>query len=71
DYDKAYRLALKSPYVNKENIKSVFIGDPDKIIEKIIDFVSEGVEYFIFRFLDFPKTDGAEIFAEKVITEFK
>jgi alkanesulfonate monooxygenase SsuD/methylene tetrahydromethanopterin reductase-like flavin-dependent oxidoreductase (luciferase family) len=71
NYDKAYKFALESPYISKENIKIVFVGDPDTIIEKIIDFVSEGVEYFIFRFLDFPKTNGAKIFIEKVMTEFE
>jgi hypothetical protein len=39
-------------------------------MERIIDFISEGVEYFIFRFLDFPKINGVKLFAEKVITEF-
>lgn len=71
NYNEAYKLALESPYVNKDNIKSVFIGDSNKIMEKIIDFIDEGVECFIFRFLDFPKTHGAKIFAKKIISEFK
>ena len=61
------KIATKNPLVTPENIKSLIIGDSNEVAEKIREYTELGVELFILRFLDFPKTDGAKLFAEKVI----
>jgi len=66
-HEKAEKIATKNPLVNQENIKNFIIGDPNEVAEKIREYAELGVELFILRFLDFPKTDGAKLFAEKVI----
>lgn len=69
-HEKAVKIAAESPFVNVENIKNFIIGDPNEVAEKIREYVELGVELFILRFLDFPKTNGAKLFAEKVIPSF-
>ena len=51
-------------------MENFIIGDPDAVAEKISEYTELGMEHFILRFLDFPKTDGAKLFAEKVIPNF-
>ena len=66
-HEEAVKIAVKNPLVNQKNIKNFIIGDPDEVTDKIREYTELGVELFILRFLDFPKTDGAKLFAEKVI----
>jgi len=68
---EARRIAIESPFVKAENMENYIIGDPDMVAEKISEYVELGVEHFILRFLDFPKTDGARLFTEKVMPNFK
>jgi len=68
--EKARRIAIESPFVNKENLDNFIIGDPNTVMKKILEYADLGVEHFILRFLDFPKTDGAELFAKEVIERF-
>lgn len=44
-----------------------FAGTPETVVKQVTPFIDLGVDYFILRFLDQPKVDGAELFAEKVI----
>ena len=68
--EEAKRIAVESPFSNLGNVENFIIGDPKTVAEKISEYVELGVEHFILRFLDFPKTSGAKLFAEKVIPEF-
>ena len=42
-------------------------GTPAQVTEQLKPFTDLGVEYFMMRFVDFPSTKGAELFAERVI----
>ncbi|MFB6299171.1 MAG: LLM class flavin-dependent oxidoreductase [Halobacteriales archaeon] len=46
------------------------VGTPERIREQIQGFVDLGVEEVVVEFIDFPETDGAELFAEEVIPAF-
>jgi len=47
------------------------VGTPEQVAEQIGAFVDLGVDYFIFRFLDFPSTAGLELFANQVMGSFR
>jgi probable F420-dependent oxidoreductase len=47
------------------------VGDPDEIIDRIQSYVDIGVSHFILSFLDYPSTEGLEMFTEKVIPAFR
>jgi len=68
--EEARRIAVESPFVKAGDMENFIIGDPDTVTEKISEYIEIGIEHFILRFLDFPKTDGAKLFAEKVIPNF-
>ena len=68
--EEARRIAIESPFISLGNMENFIIGNPDAVTEKISEYVELGMEHFILRFLDFPKTDGAKLFAEKVIPNF-
>ena len=65
--EEAWKLATGSPFIQKENEENYIIGNPDSVIEKLTEYTKLGVEHFILRFIDFPKTDGAKLFAREVI----
>jgi len=46
-------------------------GTVEEVVAKINGFVRRGVKDFFFSFADFPDTSMLELFAEKVIPEFK
>lgn len=66
---KARRLAYKNPFIDMRREERYIIGDPEIVIEKILKYVEIGVKVFILRFADFPQTNGAKLFAKKVISE--
>ena len=68
--EEALKIAKESPFVGEGDIERYFIGSPQTVKEKIKAFVDIGVKYFILRFLDFPRLDGARLFAEEVVPEF-
>jgi alkanesulfonate monooxygenase SsuD/methylene tetrahydromethanopterin reductase-like flavin-dependent oxidoreductase (luciferase family) len=59
---EAQRIAAASPY-NGHPI----IGTPTQVAEQLQAFVDLGVEYLIVRLLDFPNTEGIEMFAQEVM----
>jgi len=67
---EALEIALRSPFTRGGDMGNFIIGDPDSIVERISEYVELGVEHFILRFLDFPGTEGARMFADRVIPEF-
>ncbi|MGA2237921.1 MAG: LLM class flavin-dependent oxidoreductase [Candidatus Bathyarchaeia archaeon] len=44
-------------------------GTPDQIVERLQQYIDIGVKYFTLSFLDYPSTEGIELFAERVIPE--
>ena len=46
------------------------VGTPERVIEPIQGFVDLGVGEVVVEFVDFPETDGAELFADEMIPEF-
>jgi len=61
--DEALRLAKNNPFGASE---ATIIGNPEQVSQRLAEFVDLGVEYFIFRFLDYPSATGIEMFTEKV-----
>lgn len=59
---EAGRIAAASPY-NEDSIT----GTPDQVAEQLQAFVDLGVRYLIVRLLDFPNTQGIEMFAREVM----
>lgn len=67
DHEAAVQLAESSPFYDPE---TSVVGTPDEVARHLQKFVDLGVEHFILRFVDFPKTDGAKLFASEVIQRF-
>jgi alkanesulfonate monooxygenase SsuD/methylene tetrahydromethanopterin reductase-like flavin-dependent oxidoreductase (luciferase family) len=66
---QAWDLARKSPFFEKGKEDTYIIGSPDIVKEKLEEFINLGVQHFILRFADFPKTNGAKLFAQEIIPE--
>ena len=47
------------------------IGTPEQICDELACYVDIGVDEVVVEFVDFPNSDGAELFAEEVIPNFK
>lgn len=60
---EARRIGESSPYYNK----NLIAGTPEQVAEGLRAYMGIGVEYLIVRLLDFPNTDGIEMFAEEVM----
>lgn len=59
---EAKRIADESPYNNHS-----IIGTPEQVAAQLQRFLDLGVEYLIVRVLDFPRTEGLELFAREVM----
>ncbi|RLG41139.1 MAG: LLM class flavin-dependent oxidoreductase, partial [Thermoproteota archaeon] len=68
--EEAIRTAKMSPFTRAISMEEMLIGTPERIANKLRRYADMGVEYVILRFLDFPRTDGAELFAKEVIPIF-
>jgi alkanesulfonate monooxygenase SsuD/methylene tetrahydromethanopterin reductase-like flavin-dependent oxidoreductase (luciferase family) len=60
------RLVADSPFSDG----SLLAGTPDESYAKIQAFVDLGVQHFILRFPDYPKTTCAELFINEVLPRF-
>ncbi len=65
--EEADRIAQSSPFASPEG---TLIGTADEVTRQIERFTRLGVEHFMLRFADFPKTDGARLFFEEVAPRF-
>jgi len=66
--DEALKIARRNLFVEgEEAMRTTIIGNPEQVIQRFADFVDLGVEYFILRFLDFPSTEGIDLFVEKIM----
>lgn len=44
-----------------------FVGTPDEMLQRVREYIDLGVTHFMLFFGDFPRTEGLEVFAERVI----
>lgn len=65
---KAQELHAASPF---NQYGQAIVGTPDEVAEQLQPFVNLGVKHFILRFVDFPSTAGAELFAREVAPRFQ
>ncbi|MEM2110978.1 MAG: LLM class flavin-dependent oxidoreductase [Candidatus Bathyarchaeia archaeon] len=68
--EESWKQASKSQFIQKGSEENFIVGNPDTVIEKLEKYIKIGVQHFILRFVDFPKTDGAQLFSEKVVPAF-
>jgi alkanesulfonate monooxygenase SsuD/methylene tetrahydromethanopterin reductase-like flavin-dependent oxidoreductase (luciferase family) len=47
--------------------KYIIYGTPDQVADQLAGFIEAGVQHFMIRFLDFPSTEGLELFQNKVL----
>jgi alkanesulfonate monooxygenase SsuD/methylene tetrahydromethanopterin reductase-like flavin-dependent oxidoreductase (luciferase family) len=59
---EAERLAEASPFHGSGSV----VGTPDQVVERLQGMVDAGVRDFILRFADFPRLDGARLFAREI-----
>ena len=45
----------------------IVAGNPDEVCAELNGFLEAGVEHFMLRFMDYPRTDGIERFIERVL----
>ncbi len=64
----ALEIAKTSPLYDPQ---ASIVGAPDEVEQQLRRFTDLGVEYFIFRFADFPKTGMANLFTREVAPRFK
>ncbi len=65
--DEADRIAAQNPFVGIGDQANYVKGTPDELVDELLKYTELGVQYFILRFADFPKPNGAKLFAEEVI----
>ena len=63
----AERLAQASPFFGRGE---AIVGTPDEVAVQLRRFTDVGVEHFMLRFADFPRTEGVRLFAQEVIPRF-
>ena len=64
----AQAIADASPFSRSGQ---TIIGAPEEAAAQLQPFVDLGVQHFILRFVDFPSTAGAELFASEVIPRLR
>jgi alkanesulfonate monooxygenase SsuD/methylene tetrahydromethanopterin reductase-like flavin-dependent oxidoreductase (luciferase family) len=64
DEAEARRLAEASPFHGSG--RGSVVGTPDQVVARLQGMVDAGVRDFILRFADFPRLDGAMMFAREV-----
>ena len=64
---EAKHLAEASPFRAMMSVA----GTPDQVADYLREYTDMGVTHFILRFADFPQTDGIELFAERVLPQFR
>lgn len=66
-HDQAEQMREASFFANFAPIS----GNPDEVSARIQQFVDLGFTHFIFRWVDFPKIDGVELFIKEVLPRFQ
>jgi alkanesulfonate monooxygenase SsuD/methylene tetrahydromethanopterin reductase-like flavin-dependent oxidoreductase (luciferase family) len=70
--EEASRIASNNAFTAREELamQAAIIGTPEEVLQKLEQFQDLGVNYFILRFLDFPSTDGLDVFEQEVVPSF-
>ena len=66
-------LLERVPRFREENLgenENHLVGTPEEVAAEIDRYADLGVEEVVVEFVDFPGTDGAELFADEVLSEF-
>ncbi len=85
DYDSIYKtyacdcVSIAPSHAEAERIHAAsffapfapMTGTPDEVAAQIQSFADLGLDYFILRFADYPKTDGAKLFINEVLPRFE
>ena len=61
--EKAEQIAKASPFFK---LGPPIFGTPEEVADRLRPYADLGVQHFMLRFADFPKTDGAQMFAREV-----
>ena len=64
---EARKIAEASPYKNPGSI----IGTPEQVAEQLQIYLDIGVQYLIVRCVDFPRTEGMELFCAEVMPKLR
>jgi len=76
--EEVERLLEKVPRFRPENWDKTgggapefhLVGTPEQIASDIDDYEALGVDEIVVEFVDFPRTDGAEVFIDEIVSEF-
>jgi len=85
DYDTIVKtyicdcVALAPTHQQAESIKQAsfflqyqpMVGTPDELADQIQSYAGLGFSHFIFRFADYPKTDGVKLFIKEVLPRYR
>lgn len=69
--EKANSIASKSLFIQKSDEENYIIGNPDTVLERLMEYAKLDIKYFILRFVDFPRVEGAKLFVDKVIPKMR
>ena len=77
-YDNDIIEQLKATNSNLENYSSreilndeFIIGTPETVKKKLETYIEKGVSHFMLWFMDYPVKTGMELFADKVMSDFR
>lgn len=63
------RLVRRPPFSYRDDM-CILHGDPDAVTRQLEEFASAGARLVQLNFLDFPRTEGLELFVEQVLPRF-
>jgi alkanesulfonate monooxygenase SsuD/methylene tetrahydromethanopterin reductase-like flavin-dependent oxidoreductase (luciferase family) len=72
--DEVADLLEEAPRFKDENVsedENHLVGTPEEIVADVERYAEMGVEEVVVEFVDFPGTEGAEVFANEVIPAFE
>ena len=69
-YQEIFNLAATEDIPDSLN-PAWLIGTPDEVEEKIRTYVEAGIGHFLLWFIDAPREDGLQLFAEEVAPRFR
>lgn len=64
------RLVRRPPFSYRDDM-CILHGDPDTVTRQLKDYARAGARLVQLNFLDFPRTEGLELFVEKILPRFE
>jgi len=79
DYNDIIKSLWAYVFVTKEGTQPIpdhdnryqIFGTPGQVTDELARFIELGVQHFMLRFIDFPDTQGAELFLKDVLPAFQ